>query len=200
MNKRKLIILESADNLGKSTLSKLLASKLDATIMQQPSSDNSLSFLRKIVKEDRSIEPFPRQLLHTISHTVDLYEKMQVGSGDIIMDRCYISALIYGKLTNLSLPELELIQNIHSHLYAQLEHSFDVHIFILTRNKPFACKDNSIYEKTLDWDDINDEYCSLVKTNAKSYFTSNETIELLIINEYKDIEDILKHIRCSIKV
>lgn len=67
MNKQKLNILESADNLGKS-----------------------------------SISPFERQLLHTISHTVVLYETMIYSNNNLVMCRCYISALIHGRLSGLN--------------------------------------------------------------------------------------------------
>lgn len=192
MNKLKLIVLESADNLGKSTLSMQLSTITNASIIQQPSASNTLGFLRRVVKEKTTISPFERQLLHTISHTVDLYETMLISKNNIVMDRCYISALIYGKLSGLDDYELSLIYDIHHSLYSKLQDKYDVTICILTRSKPFASKDNSVYEQTLIWNDINNGYLKFVenqKRSKQSYFTNTETIKLIDRDELRnDIE------------
>lgn len=182
MSKPKLIILESADNLGKTTLVKLLASKINATILQQPSANNTLSFIREIVKGNTPITPFARQLLHAISHTVDLYETMLNSRSNIVMDRCYISALIYGRLSGLTEYELSLLYNIHRKLYSKLEDFFDVTICILTRSKPFANKDDSIYERTIEWNDVNLGYCAIVENqlnNKQVFFAESESVILI---------------------
>ncbi len=182
VDKHKLVILESADNLGKSTISKQLSTMINASILQQPSASNTLGFLRGIVKGKTSISPFERQLLHTISHTVDLYETMLYSDTNIVMDRSYISALIYGELSGLDEFELSLIYDIHHRLYSKLQDKYDVTICIMTRSRPFASKDNSFYEKTLNWDDINNGYLKVFenqKSIKQSYFTKTETIKLI---------------------
>jgi hypothetical protein len=106
------------------------------------------------------------------------------------MDRCYISALIYGKLSNLTEYELSLIYDIHRNLYSILEDIFDVTICIMTRSKPFSENDDSVYEATLNWNDINNGYLQLVeiqKTNKQWFFTNEET--LILINRDKILTD-----------
>lgn len=199
MNKLKLIVLESADNLGKSTLSKQLSIITNASIIQQPSASNTLGFLREVVKEKTSISPFERKLLHSISHTVDLYETMLNSKNNIVMDRSYISALIYGKLSGLDEYELSIIYDIHRSLYSKLQDKYDVTICILTRSKPFASKDNSVYEQTLIWNDINNGYLKFIENQERSkqsYFTNSEIIKLIdrdkILNDNDICEIILK--------
>ena len=198
--KRKLVIIESANSLGKTTISKLLAQKIDADIIQQPSPNNKLGYLRRIVKEEIDIDPFPRQLLHSISHIVDLYENMLMTSKNIVMDRCYISALVYGELSGLNKFQLSLIYDIHKKLYCGIDNVFDIYLFILVRNQPFLSKSDSIYEPKLQWHDINHKYRKVVEcVDYEYYFSTNEKIGLIDLQKIGNLTEIIKYISTQIK-
>ncbi|WP_175470048.1 hypothetical protein [Desulfoluna spongiiphila] len=193
-------MLDGADNTGKSKLSENLAREINAIVIQQPSPSNSVGFLRNVVKKEQNIEPFARQLLHSISHTVDFYETMLISENTIVMDRCYISALVYGELCGLNQNQLNLIHNIHKSIYSRLNNLFDVHIFILTKKQPFRTNDESIYEQVLNWQDINMIYQKLSRTCDKYFFLENENIDLIDLDQFNSIDNIVSHIRNCIKL
>jgi thymidylate kinase len=163
MTTKRLVILEGPDRSGKSSQASLLVDWFGKTsssvkFMRQPSDDNSLGFLRDIVKGDsHSLTSFERQLLHTCSHIVDAHRDHEI----IIMDRCYISALVYGSLTGMTLQQYELIEKIHQSVYSALYADREVDIVLFNRMTPLTDKDDSFYENQVRWDDLRKFYRDL---------------------------------------
>ncbi|GEM_PF-4259443 len=198
----KLIILEGPDGVGKSTQAKRLCEALSAKLVVQPSGDNTLGFLRPIVKTNKNIEPFARQLLHTCSHIVDAYEDFGPHNTAIVMDRCYASALVYGKMTGLPQEQLDILAQIHQNTYRPLieKHGYDVHYIQFTAENPFRQADEQdVYEKAAKWHALNDEYLSLFDTLSRdnTLCADTETHHLVKVDGKSEDEitaEILKYI------
>lgn len=196
----KLIILEGPDGVGKSTQAKRLCEALAAKLVVQPSGDNCLGFLRPIVKTHKNIEPFARQLLHTCSHIVDAYEDFGAKNKAIVMDRCYASALVYGKMTGLPQEQLDILQEIHHNVYRPLvkKHGYQVHYIQFTAKQPFRQADvKDVYEQASRWKALNEEYLRLFDTLSpvNTLVSDNETHDLIQIDgktEDQVVQDILK--------
>ena len=92
--RNKLIILEGPDGVGKSTQAKIITEALQAARVSQPSVDNCVGYIRAEAKSLKHITEFERQLLITISHTLDALSKFD-GKINVVMERSYISVLIY---------------------------------------------------------------------------------------------------------
>ena len=197
-----LIILEGPDGVGKSTQAKNLCDALNAKLVVQPSGDNSLGFLRPIVKTDKTIEPFARQLLHTCSHIVDAYEDFGPHNTAIVMDRCYASALVYGKMTGLPENELDILQQIHQNVYRPLiaKHGYNVTYVQFTATEPFRDADEAdVYEKAAKWHSLNDEYLKLFKTlSPQNTLVADAEKHVLLNIDGKTPEAVTKEIMAHI--
>ena len=183
-----LIILEGPDGVGKTTQAQKLASHLGAKLVVQPSGDNSLGFLRPVVKTQKDIDPFARQLLHTCSHIVDAYEDFGAHNPTLVMDRCYASALVYGNLTHLKSEDLSLLKEIHQHVYTPLikEHGYRVQYIQLKAEKSLRMAENKedVYESALSWEQTNIAYKLLFeKLSPKNpLFTPDESRHILDVS------------------
>lgn len=155
----KLIVLEGADGVGKSTLADSLVSHYNAIKVRQPSSQNSVKFLRDVVKKDPDFLPFERQLLHSVTHVVDVYELLdKITNTNIVMDRCYLSGLVYGKIMSLTEKQLDLLKRIQRDVHAWIQTKFEVHVLLIHRDNRLDTPDQSLYEKALKWETIRDGY------------------------------------------
>jgi thymidylate kinase len=172
---KKLIVLEGPDAIGKTTQAKILLQKLDAEHIVQPSEDNLLGFLRKIVKEDPSIKAFPRQLLHTCSHIVDAFTKMQ-GDRNILMDRCHASSWVYGKVSGMETKDLNTVHKIHEAVYGELLKNLDVRIVFLDRRERYNQNLMDEFERTVDWSQVAIQYRDIYNKalNKELYFFNRE--------------------------
>jgi thymidylate kinase len=158
MAKPKLIILEGADGLGKTTHAKMLAAHFDAKLISQPSDDTPIGFIRSEAKTNPEYTGLERQLLIGISHTYDAFSKFH-GMRSIVMDRSYISGMIYGKLMGLKEANLELLTKIMSKVYHQnISDRYDTTVFFLTAKQRFNASDKDIFETRIKWDDLKREY------------------------------------------
>ena len=152
----KLVIFESPDALGKSCQVKRLSKYLDAKIIVQPSENNVVGFLRNEVKNNPDYNAFERQMLHTISHIVDLTEFD--GKQDIIMDRSFISTYVYGKVTGMNERQNDLLLKIHQNTYKAIANNYDIYIIFLDRDHRYDPNTTDVFEKTFDWHKLRKEY------------------------------------------
>jgi len=184
-----LVVIEGADNLGKSTYIKSLCEKFDFNKLQQPSGTGSLGFIRGIVKTYEKIDMFPRQLLHTCSHINDIHNNFN--GENVIMDRCHISQAVYGR--DLYSDELALLKDIHKSLYLKklMENNYRVVIGIMTGD-PYTGSDNSVYEKNNNWESYNNTYLSIQRDDSCWFLKSEEKV--LISNIDNGREEFTKKI------
>lgn len=182
----KLIILEGPDGVGKSTQAQRLVKALGAKLVVQPSAENALGFLRPIVKTQKDIEPFARQLLHTCSHIVDAYEDFGPHNPTLVMDRCYASALVYGKMTGLPQQQLDILRQIHQNVYSPLvqKYGYDVYYIQFSAKKPLRTPENTdVYEQTTKFSGVNNTYTELfTRLTHNKLFTKNEAHLLIQID------------------
>lgn len=158
MHRKYLVILEGPDRVGKSTFAKKFAEKNQYFLLSQPNSLGPLGFLRDIVKFDLTIDNFSRQLLHAVSHTWDTHLFNEYDH--IIMDRSYISGLIYGRGTGLSEEQLDILREVHRSIHSEIltKNNFKILIVNFSPSEPFGEKDDSIYERLLGWKMLRDTY------------------------------------------
>jgi len=193
--KPKLIILEGADGCGKTTQTNLIAQKLDAKIISQPSRDNLVGFIRDVAKKDLTLNAFERQLLIAISHTVDSFTKFD-GESNIVMDRSFISGVVYGKMTGVPTPKMMMINQILSSIYLNAASGkYDTKIFFIVRPERLDNPDKDVFESSIKWEDLNKEYEDLYnksETFKTPFFSMNE--KRFIIRSSGSIQDTLKEI------
>jgi thymidylate kinase len=164
--KKKLIICEGPDNIGKTTQVQRLLTHYDAKQIVQPSGTNIVGYLRDVVKNNMNIGPGERQLLHTISHIADMISYFD-GKKNLVMDRCHISALVYGKITGVSDELNQLIQDIHRSFYQVFIKDYDVHVVFLTRRERYEVAPSDNFEATINWNDLKRAYESMYDIHCK---------------------------------
>lgn len=180
MANKKLIICEGPDGTGKSTQAKILVEKYNARLIEQPSRDNLVWFLRKEAKENPDYTAFERQLLIAISHVTDSFTKF-LGNENIVMDRSYLSGLVYGKLTGVDKAKMNLLTQVLATVYknAAESHGYDVSIVFFLGSDRLDKPDNDIFESTLKWGHINEHYKHMYGELLRkewSAFSKNEKI------------------------
>lgn len=219
MKQSRLIVVEGPDNIGKTTLVKSLETHAKimsgdvVDIIHQPSGDNILGFLRSIVKSSASnLTPFERQLLHTVSHTVDAF-MFDKSISTHIMDRSYISALVYGLLMGIEEVDLSTLYLIHRNLYKHVLKDVKVDLVLLTGEKPFKPKDGSVYEE-INWNKVNTTYKIMqqsltggfnkifyenhIESTGFYFFTPNESIHEIHVKSTDSCEHVLELVKQSI--
>jgi len=189
--KPKLFILEGGDGIGKSVLTKALAKNYNMNLITQPNSKNIVGFLRNIVKNDEMLNMFERQLLHTVSHIVDAFDILNP-KYDTVMDRSYISTMVYGRVFGLSPDQLSILWNIHNKVYVHLCKNFEVKIIFLDSEQSFKIETDDIYERYNQRNKIRLAYKEYIGLNSsKTHFHENETWHNIKVVSPK--EEMLNH-------
>jgi len=172
---KKLVVFDGPDRVGKTTTLQQLAKDLNATIHNSPSRTNSVKFLREITREDKSINAFTRQALHTISNIVDFYEVIERTEGNLIWDRSHLSTFAYGKNDGMLPYQVELLKNVHKSVLSNLTKlkEFEVHVVLLDRSEPLGQSDGSYHEEAISWQSLKKTYLDWF-TSMEFLFTENE--------------------------
>lgn len=156
--KKRLIVLEGADGTGKSTQAEALVAHYNGKLIKQPSDDNLVWFLRAEAKKNPNYNPFERQLLMALSHTVDSFTKFN-DDQTIIMDRSYLSGLVYGHLSSVGKYEMALLTQVLATVYKNaVESKFDVSVVFFLGSNRLDQPDNDVFESTLQWGAIHEHY------------------------------------------
>lgn len=156
--KKRLIVLEGSDGTGKSTQAEAIAKHYGGKVIKQPSDDNLVWFLRGEAKKNPNYNPFERQLLMALSHTVDSFTKFN-GEETIVMDRSYLSGLVYGHLSSVGKYEMALLTQVLATVYKNaVEGKFAVDIVFFLGANRLDKPDNDVFESTLQWGAINEHY------------------------------------------
>ena len=174
------IYLEGPDGLGKSTAAELLAQKLNAKLVRQPSGDNWVGYLRREVKENSAAyEPFGVQCLHTISHVVDAFT--EIGDNiNVVFDRSFISTFVYGKTLGLTDEQNKLLLHVHKSVYRRIFAEWNIFYFFFDGASSFRSTPDDEFEKTVNWKNLRQNYHtfmsqhtlgsnSLLHTNERSH-------------------------------
>lgn len=198
--KQKLVIIEGSDGVGKSTQARILAEKLNAKLIIQPSKENIVSVVRAEAKLNPAYSALERQLLIAISHTVDAFTEFKADR-NIVMDRSYLSGLVYGKATGVPPYEMELLNQILSSVYKENIKSgqFDVHILFLDTQKRLDEADKDVFEQTTKWQDLHDSYINMYADmrSGRKAFNDNERVTLLDVTG-KTVEQVSKLIEQTV--
>ena len=176
----KIIVLEGPDGSGKSTQAKYLAERYNARLIEQPSRDNLVWFLRQEAKQNPNYTAFERQLLIAVSHTVDSFTKFS-GNENIVMDRSYLSGLVYGKLTGVEKYEMALLTQVLATVYKNAieNHGYEVSIVFFLGSNRLDKPDEDIFEQTLTWGHVNEHYKHMfdeLSQGVWNAFSKNERI------------------------
>lgn len=196
--KKKLVILEGPDGVGKSTQAKILAAKFNARLVSQPSDDNIVSWIRAEAKKNPDFTALERQLLIAVSHTVDAFTKFQ-GVHNIVMDRSFLSGLVYGELMDLKPEYLVLIRRILLSVYQiNLANKFDLHFVFLSSKGRLDTADNDVFE-ALSWNRIAELYRKHYEalTVRHEYFIEPKEKVSLVDITGKDIETVAREIELA---
>jgi thymidylate kinase len=190
----KLIILESPDGLGKSTQASLLFNRFypEAKLISQPSDDNVIGFIRSSVKDpNTNWTAMERQMLISLSHCVDAFTCFD-SSTNIIMDRSYISGLVYGKLTNAPEDKMKTLINCLKAVYTyNIALKYDVYVIIFDAKNRFNKTSHDFFETQTKWENLRDFYLEIPKLGF--FFSPDEKISIVNV-EGKSVFDIHKEI------
>lgn len=184
---QKLIIIEGTDGIGKTTQVKKIADAYSANILSQPNGNNIVGNLRDICKMDKSLLPLERQLFMAISQIVDAYETIGESDGNLVMDRSYLSGIVYGGLTLLRPSSVDLLfsvlSRVHDNVLLKFASFSSVHIIILHGKSRFDKPDLDVFELNLKWNDINESYMKLKDRFAGTHaFCPHESWHLIDIS------------------
>lgn len=193
--KPKLIVLAGPDGTGKSTQTKLLASKYQAQIVVQPSERNLVGYIRNEVKNNKRHSPEFRQALHTISHLVDI--EILDGSKNIVMDRSFVCAYVYGSVTGMHVEDNELLLKIHQDTHKAALEKYDIYLVLLDAEQKHKPGDTDEFEKTFKWGLLRDTYLQVfagVKNDDKFLMCPHEEITYIKVGNGKSIGEVTKEI------
>lgn len=196
MNNHKAILFEAPDNVGKTTVmdkvSQLMTkNKCIYNSIHQPSGTNVVGYLRDEVKYNMSYNPFERQLLHTISHTHDLYTEFRKYFEYVLMDRSFISTMVYSKFINMSDDNRDLLECLNKKTYIDYFKKNDIKWYVvhITNSTPFQ-KDNDLYSH-IEWNNLYEEYNKVIGEIDDTYHNvlhiENKDIDMTVNSIYKFI-------------
>jgi len=151
----KAIIVEGADGLGKTTISKYLAQVLEWDWIRQPNPNSILGWIKREVKENFDWNPVERQLLHTCSNLVDYLTVKE----NTVFDRFWLSTYVYSKMLGIDDKIVNTLVKINRDVFEKVFSEYKV--VILTGNQPFIKADRDYYEKKGKWDFLNNLYRNL---------------------------------------
>jgi thymidylate kinase len=178
--KKKIIVLEGCDGVGKSQLSRMLIDRFQSALTTSPSKTNCVSFLRDVTRKDMSLSAFSRQALHSITNVIDYVENLSRDQ-NIVMDRCHLSTLLYGLSSGADPDHMSILLEVHQKVAAKWSMFFDIDVFVLDRETRFGSADGSFHE-TLDWQDLRRSYLDFLKTDVK-LFGEHERHHLLEVGD-----------------
>ena len=196
---KKVVLFEGPDGVGKTTQIEMLL-KDDTyrfNLLAQPNSCSPMSFREEVFSSDK-LTGLEAQLLFSLSHMYDLYEYISKITGDLIMDRSFISGLIYGSVACGGRNEF-LSDVVHrlSELHKAYMASMDVNIVFLLPEKRFNNESDDVFEKTLKWGELRDGYLEVVDYMDKenvSMFSRREKV-LVVDNSKLTAEETYARIR-----
>jgi thymidylate kinase len=153
----KVVVFEGLDGTGKSTLIENFTSRLHQEgktthTFRQPSGENSVGFLREILKSKIEINRFARQLMHTISHNEDIHRAVDLYHGPdrpdyFVFDRCYLSGIAYGKAMGMDKFEIDLLKKINFTTHNYLCRNLNTTIFFMDGTSKLGDNgDSDVYE------------------------------------------------------
>lgn len=199
--KPKLVIIEGADGVGKSTQAKRIAAKIGAKIVSQPSDKNAVGFIRQIAKYHETLSSMERQLLIAVSHTVDSFTEFDQQES-IVMDRSFLSGIIYGKLNGVPEDKMMILNQLLSTIYLNRTNlKYDTKVCFITRPRRLNQTAEDVFEKSIQWNKLNDEYKRLylkAKQYKTPFFSEDEEIKLFEF-ENEDIDEVTKEIMSFVK-
>ena len=209
------IVLEGIDGSGKSTVAAMLTEYFKEKYPNQkvlstyhPGSTALGRHLRKLVKNTSEIDPeikidnLTRQLLHfvdTISfHKTILEPELSKGS-IVISDRCtYISAVIYGMATNLSLKDITNLFAIYPPCKADLMFIFDIDWQIAKRRANNRNSEDFFdNQKEEFFNKVTECYRNINHASLEQVVLTNQVATINnthIIDSNREIEDVFKSI------
>lgn len=173
--KRKLLVIEGPDNIGKTTLCDKLGQILSETgysteIISFPG--NRSGTLGKFIHEfhhryDKygieNLSDTSLQLLHVAAHfdtiSEDILPALDKGK-IVILDRFWWSTYVYGKVSGISDDVLEKIIELEELAWKNLVPD---QVFLLTNCEPFN------EDSTLEWNSLRDEYLRLAEKQESKF-------------------------------
>lgn len=168
-----IIVFEGADNLGKTTVAKIICEKLGYSYLKFPNENHYYGkILREVLQGKRAFEPVGFQALNIIDR---LFTKIE---GKIIVDRYVLSGKIYGMSDGI--PE-EIVEQMNSLLYKP-----DL-TFVFT-GTPF-CTDNELYDLN---NTVVQRYSEYIEQNKE-----NERVVEIFAN--RPLEEVVNEIISYIK-
>lgn len=185
-----VIFIDGPDKIGKTTLVQKYADKFDK-VFHWPSNNNTVWYLRPLLKQG-TFNPDTQQVLHTLSHIVDIYENLDINN--ILVDRSIFSTYVYGKLFYVDEKLLNLLIRIHIDIIKKVW--IPPYLFILVApDKPFEDKESKAdyYERILNWNNIKEEYLNVYSSPEIKSLFDEEIFEIITVPSIKDAEDILNY-------
>jgi len=215
MNNGCYIVLEGIDGSGKSTIAERLYNDIKAKYPDRktiftihPGSTALGQHLRKLVKTPELIDPniridnLSRQMLHfvdTISFHKTILEPELAKGSIIVSDRCtYISAVIYGLATGLSMADVTNLFSIYPPRKADLVMVFDVDWNTAKQRMVTRMKEDFFdNQKDEFFQKISQYYHEITKPSLEQAVLYNQIVSLSnlkLLDSNRDIETVYNEV------
>lgn len=172
------VFIDGPDGVGKTSTTKYINDVIipnerftRGSILQLPSRDGPLAFIRDLVKDNSfKVDDFSRQLIHCSNN---IYTFMATAYSDytsksrrkthqyFICDRGPISGMVYGSALIKDKNQLDIVNRIN---FSVLESLVDNDIIseivfvLIDRENPYRSADSSYYEQETNFKDIRQRY------------------------------------------
>lgn len=159
-HKNLLLVFEGPDGVGKTTQALAFADYFEGKYIKSPNDNGDIGFIREIILTNTKFTNFERQLLQTLSLTTNLYTEIDGTRDVLVLDRSFISTLLYGQAQGISNSKLAAIEALSKAMWQKrlTELGYMSVIVVFTAKSRYNSPDKDIYESTINWEDLNMRY------------------------------------------
>lgn len=185
-----IIVIEGPDGVGKTTLCKALAQRLDGVYVSFPGREAGTlgKWVYDLHHTDLTINPTALQALHIAAHidTLNRFVLPAVNRGQtVILDRSFISTLVYGAAYGASVTTVMDLVDAEQTYWEEIECLPKLVTYIILQDQPF-----SEFERGLaKWLEINRQYKLMVAIDKYAKFVPITSTVL-----EQRIADVIAHI------
>lgn len=192
---KKIIFMEGADKLGKSTIIKEFKESLGLCYTSQ-TIVHPHKFKQEI-KHTKNMSSLNRVLYGALDN-FDIISKLESTNQEItIQDRSFLSTLVYGKMLGVSETFLDELLKEFIERVKQIE--ADLYFVIFVGDKPIEQDSEDVYS-SMKWKDINNLYASFEVVKLLDDLKLDGFQRKLLFIENVDIDTTVEMVRSVVQV